>query len=71
MNVAETDLVLSDAELRALTKYARAGQQLEELRRRGFYRARRARDGSVVLERAHYEAVCAGGLARREPEVMP
>ena len=66
------DLVLSETlNWKALTKYARPGQQLEELHRRGFHRARRARDGSVVLERAHYEAVCAGGIARREPEVMP
>jgi hypothetical protein len=37
-------------------------RQVEELRRQGFWRARLARDNHVILERAHYEAVCAGAL---------
>lgn len=37
-------------------------RQLTELRKHGFWRARLGRDGKVVLERAHYEAVCAGAL---------
>ena len=36
-------------------------RQLDELLRRGFWRARLVR-GAVVIERAHYEAVCAGAL---------
>ena len=65
-------LVLSDAELVELTRYRRPGEQLAELQLRGFHRARRARDGAVVLERAHFEAVCAGAVsATREPRVRP
>ncbi len=63
------DLVLSPAELRALTGYARPGDQVDELQRQGFTRARRARDGSVILERAHYEAVCRGQVATARPKV--
>lgn len=37
-------------------------RQLHELHERGFWRARLSRDNQVVLERAHYEAVCAGAL---------
>lgn len=63
-------LVLTAPELEELTRYKRPGEQLAELQRRGFHRARKARDGSVVLERAHFEAVCAGAvLATREPRV--
>ena len=46
------DLILSEAELAALTGYRRAHEQLAELHRRGFSRARRDRLGRVVLERA-------------------
>lgn len=63
-------LVLSNPELVEITRYKRPGEQLAELHRRGFHRARRARDGAVVLERAHFEAVCAGTVsATREPRV--
>lgn len=37
-------------------------RQLAELRARGFWRARLGRHGKVILERAHYHAVCAGAL---------
>jgi|1185.fasta_scaffold1597203_2 hypothetical protein len=64
MSVAEEvrpGVVLSDAEIRAITGRARAGDQLVELHRQGFYRARRSKvKGEVILERAHFEAVCAG-----------
>jgi hypothetical protein len=53
-------LTLSQAELVELTHYRQPASQLRELHRRGFHRARRGADGSVILERAHYEAVCAG-----------
>jgi hypothetical protein len=43
--------------------YTQPSRQLEALRAAGFWRARLGRDGSVVLERAHYEAVCAGAVA--------
>lgn len=66
------DPVLGYTELVKLTRYARPGDQLRELHKRGFHRAYRARDGSVVLERPHYEAVCSGGApSRREPQVHP
>lgn len=53
-------LTLTPEELHALTGYRRAGDQLAELHRRGFHRARRGPAGGVILERAHYEAVCRG-----------
>lgn len=66
------DLLLSDAELVALTGYQRQAEQLVELHRQGFSRARRDRLGRVVLERAHYEAVCAGQrLPADRPRVRP
>lgn len=67
-----TDLLLSDAELVALTGYQRQAEQLVELQRQGFSRARRDRAGRVVLERAHYEAVCGGQRAPVDrPRVRP
>jgi hypothetical protein len=54
-------LTLTADELRDLTGYAQPCRQIEELHRQGFHRARRSRiDGRVILERAHYDAVCAG-----------
>lgn len=61
-------LLLSPAEIARLTGYRRGQEQLEELHRQGFFRARRNRLGEVVLERAHYDAVAAGGASRDEPE---
>jgi Domain of unknown function (DUF4224) len=54
------ELTLRPDELVELTGYVKAGAQLAELRRQGFHRARRNALGKVVLERAHYAAVCAG-----------
>ena len=66
------ELLLSDAELVALTGYQRQSEQLTELLRQGFSRARRDRLGRVVLERAHYEAVCAGQRPHADrPRVRP
>lgn len=58
------DLTLSPAELQQVTGgYKRAGDQLRELHRQGFHRARLGRvTGQVILERAHYDAVCAGAV---------
>lgn len=56
-------ITLTAGELRQVTggkKHPR--RQLAELHARGFWRARLGVDGKVVLERAHYEAVCAGAL---------
>lgn len=67
------ELLLSEPELLKLTGYKRAAEQLEELHRQGFYRARRNRLGELVLERAHYDAVCAAAAPqqaeRRRPKV--
>ncbi len=67
------NLTLTEDELYQLTGYRRQAEQLAELHRRGFYRARRARTGAIILERAHYDAVCggatqpAGGQPHRQP----
>lgn len=66
-------ITLEPDELRRITGYARPSDQVTELLKQGFYRARRARDGSVVLERAHYDAVCRGAsaAAANEPTLRP
>lgn len=53
-------LTLTPDEIRELTGYSQPAKQLAELRRQGFYRARRNVLGAVVLERGHYDAVVAG-----------
>lgn len=53
------DLLLSIDELIVLTGYKQPAAQLKNLKDQGFHRARRNAIGHVVLERAHYEAVCA------------
>lgn len=63
-------ITVTDSELEALTGYKDPGCQLRELLRQGFYRARRSpRTGQVILERAHYDAVCAGAKATETPKV--
>lgn len=57
-----TTLVLEADELTELTGYKQASKQVDELRQRGFWRARLNPLGRVVLERSHYEAVCAGAV---------
>lgn len=59
------------AELVDLTRYERAGKQLEVLHMRGFARAYIDHTGRVVLERAHYEAVCRGEVQPARPRVVP
>ena len=67
-----TDLLLSPSELVALTGYRRAADQVPELHRQGFTRARRSpTTGDTILERAHYLAVCAGQQAAPRPKVRP
>lgn len=58
-----TDLTLTPAELVTLTGYQRPGDQLRALHEHGFVRARLGRLGDVILERAHYDAVCRGQFA--------
>ncbi len=62
-------LILSSDEVEALTGYKRPSDQLSELHRQGFARARRDRLGRVVLERAHYLAVCAMEQQSARPRV--
>jgi hypothetical protein len=48
--------------IEAIMGYKRPSDQIQELRAQGFYRARRSPvDGSVILERPHYDHICAGG----------
>lgn len=63
------EAVLTKAELDRVTGYTRHAEQLRELLKMGFWRARRSKvTGAVILERAHYEAVCRG---ERQPAVTP
>lgn len=60
-DVAERpSLILSADEIKELTGYVRPHAQLMALRAQGFHRARLNAAGFVVLERAHYQAVCSG-----------
>lgn len=56
-------VTLSKDELIKLTGYRYPCKQLEILHKRGFNRAYMSRHG-VVLERAHFEAVCKGEVGR-------
>ena len=67
----EPPIVLTDSELVALTGYKQRTLQLTELHRQGFHRARRGPLGNVILERAHYEAVCEGAIEKPRPKLRP
>ena len=71
VGAALPSLTLSTLELRELTGYKASGRQLTELHRLGFSRSRRDGTGRVVLERAHYEAVCNGHMQPQRPRVIP
>ncbi len=62
-------IILSSDELAGVTGYRTPKRQLDELHRQGFYRARISAAGNVILERAHYDAVCAGDKPAKEPAV--
>lgn len=62
-------IILDAEELESVTGYKTPKRQLAELHRQGFYRARIAAAGNVILERAHYDAVCAGQKSPKEPIV--
>lgn len=51
---------LSDLEIEMVTGYKSPSRQLQTLHDRGFTRAFRNRQGHVILERPHYDAVCRG-----------
>ena len=63
-------LTLTADELHALTGYRWARKQLEALHARGFWRAYINVCGRVVLERAHYDAVCRGDSQRPKPKML-
>ncbi|MDQ7745399.1 DUF4224 domain-containing protein [Hydrogenophaga pseudoflava] len=58
---------LSDSEIEAITGYRTPSRQLQTLHERGFTRAYRNRQGKVVLERPHYDAVCRGEFGAQAP----
>jgi hypothetical protein len=61
---------LSAQEVAQVTGYKRPADQLEELHRQGFYRARRSpTTGAIILEREHYTAVCAGSRTENTPKL--
>jgi hypothetical protein len=64
-------ITLTAAEIERLTGgYKRPADQLRELHRQGFYRARRGRvTGEVILERAHVDAVAAGQVPVQNGEL--
>lgn len=69
------DLIAPEV-IQRITGYKRPADQLRELHRQGFYRARIAKvTHEVVLERPHYDAVAAGqGSAANQdhrPTVRP
>jgi Domain of unknown function (DUF4224) len=53
-----SDVIMTALELKLLTGYSQPCKQLEVLRARGFHRAIVGREGQVLLERPHFEAVC-------------
>lgn len=63
------DPTFTEQELERLTGYRRGAEQLQELHRQGFTRARRDRLGRVVLERRHYDAVCSGATVQARPQL--
>ena len=56
-------MILTPPEIAEITGYVRPAEQLAELHKLGFARARMDRTGRIVLERAHYQAVCEGRFA--------
>jgi hypothetical protein len=65
----DTPIILSGDEISALTGgMMQISAQVRDLHAQGFVRARIKR-GRVILERAHFEAVCAGRFAKAIPEI--
>jgi hypothetical protein len=63
-------MLLTKDELTILTGYKRPKEQVAELRRQGFFRARTSpTTGASILERAHYDAICAGARSPDGPKV--
>lgn len=61
---------LEAQEIEEITGYKRAADQLDELHRQGFYRARRSpTTRNIILEREHYTFVCIGSRPVNTPRV--
>ena len=58
----QSPITLTSAEIEAITGFVAPAVQLRELRRLGFTRARKGPGGTLIVERAHFEAVCAGAI---------
>lgn len=71
--VSDAAMILSEPQIVEITGgYKRAADQLAELRRQGFFRARASRlTGRVVLEREHYVAVCRGTVSTADVQPRP
>lgn len=59
---------LSPQEIEQITDYTSKCRQLEVLHKRGFVRAYRSRNGKIVLERPHFEAVSRGEYGKAAQE---
>lgn len=57
--------ILTPNEVEAITGFKLSTRQLAVLRDRGFHRAFINRAGVVVLERAHFDAVCRGQMGQQ------
>ena len=63
-------VTLTTDEIYELTRYKRPSDQLAELHRQGFHRARRSQvTGDIILERAHFDAVCSGAVRQVGPKL--
>lgn len=62
---------LNEQELQQITGYSAPLRQLNVLHLRRFVRTYRARDGRVILERAHYLAVCCGEFSNSRIDIQP
>jgi len=57
-------ILISRKRIIEITGYRTASKQVASLRKHGFTRARVNAKGKVILERAHYDAVCTGQAHR-------
>jgi len=76
LTAPDAGILLSEGEIQALTGFQKPSLQVRELHERGFARARVNARNQVVLERAHFEAVCRGiqpadTVSVERPRVIP
>ncbi len=58
-------VVLTSDEIHLITGYTSPSKQLDVLHKRGYVRAFRSREGVIILERKHFESVCAGTFSQK------